>query len=135
MIQSFTIITTTPNEVCAPIHDRMPVIVDPANYGKWLGEEPADPARLLSFFKPFLAEAMERQLPRRNSRNTSALRVEGHVVGIAAGSNLSGDCACGRVEDPEHRRSAIGPISFAVSFSGVSRVRCHKIHTLDHRHT
>jgi putative SOS response-associated peptidase YedK len=59
VVRSFTIITTTPNEVCAPIHDRMPVIVDPANYGKWLGEEPADPMRLLMMLKPFPAEQME----------------------------------------------------------------------------
>ena len=38
IVRSFTIITTEPNEVCAPIHDRMPVIVDQANYGKWLRE-------------------------------------------------------------------------------------------------
>jgi putative SOS response-associated peptidase YedK len=59
VVRSFTIITTTPNEVCAPIHDRMPVIVDPANYGKWLGEEPADPVRLLSLLRPLPAEQME----------------------------------------------------------------------------
>jgi putative SOS response-associated peptidase YedK len=59
VVRSFTIITTTPNEVCAPIHDRMPVIVDPANYGKWLGEESVDPVRLLSLLKPFPAEQME----------------------------------------------------------------------------
>jgi putative SOS response-associated peptidase YedK len=59
VVRSFTFITTTPNEVCAPIHDRMPVIVDPANYGKWLGEEPTDPVRLLSLLKPFPAEQME----------------------------------------------------------------------------
>src|SRR5450755_744059 len=58
-VRSFTIITTTPNEVCAPIHNRMPVIVDPANYGKWLGEEAVDPVRLLSLLKPFPAEQME----------------------------------------------------------------------------
>ena len=56
--RSCTMITTTPNEVCAPIHDRMPVIVDPADYGKWLGEDRADPVRLLMMLKPYPAEAM-----------------------------------------------------------------------------
>jgi putative SOS response-associated peptidase YedK len=59
LVRSFTIITTTPNEVCAPIHDRMPVIVDPENYGRWLGEEASDPVRLLMMLKPFPAAAME----------------------------------------------------------------------------
>src|SRR6267143_4189868 len=59
VVRSFTIITTTPNDVCAPIHDRMPVIVERANYGRWLGEEPADPMRLLMMLKPFAAEQME----------------------------------------------------------------------------
>src|SRR6266849_9879398 len=58
VLRSCTIITTTPNEVCAPIHDRMPVILDPAEYGKWLGEEPVDPVRLLMMLKPYPAEAM-----------------------------------------------------------------------------
>jgi putative SOS response-associated peptidase YedK len=57
-VRSCTIITTTPNEVCAPIHDRMPVIVAPQDYGKWLGEDEADPVRLLQMLKPFAADAM-----------------------------------------------------------------------------
>ncbi len=40
VIQSFTIIVTEANELLRPIHDRMPVILDPANYTLWLGEEP-----------------------------------------------------------------------------------------------
>jgi putative SOS response-associated peptidase YedK len=36
----------------------MPVIVAPENYGKWLGEEEADPMRLLLMLKPYPAEAM-----------------------------------------------------------------------------
>jgi putative SOS response-associated peptidase YedK len=59
VVRSCTIITTTPNEVCAPIHDRMPVIVSPEDYGKWLGEDEADPVRLLQMLKPFPAEQME----------------------------------------------------------------------------
>jgi putative SOS response-associated peptidase YedK len=36
----------------------MPVIVDPENYGRWLGEEAADPVRLLMMLRPFPAERM-----------------------------------------------------------------------------
>src|SRR5258706_9914962 len=53
VVRSCTIITTTPNEVCAAIHDRMPVIVGPEDYGKWLGEDEADPVSLLQMLKPF----------------------------------------------------------------------------------
>ena len=42
VIRSCTIITTEPNEVCAPIHNRMPVIVAPEDYGRWLGEVATD---------------------------------------------------------------------------------------------
>jgi putative SOS response-associated peptidase YedK len=58
-IQSCTIITTTPNEVCAPIHDRMPVILEPKDYARWLGEEPTEPPHFMIMLKPFPAEAME----------------------------------------------------------------------------
>jgi putative SOS response-associated peptidase YedK len=58
IVRSCTIVTTTPNAVCAPIHDRMPAIVAPEDYGKWLGEDEADPARDLQMLKPFPADAM-----------------------------------------------------------------------------
>ena len=58
-IQSCTIITTQPNEVCAPIHDRMPAILAPKDYARWLGEEPADPPHLMMMLKPYPAEVME----------------------------------------------------------------------------
>jgi len=37
-IRSFTIVTTTPNDLCAPIHNRMPVILDQGDHARWLGE-------------------------------------------------------------------------------------------------
>jgi putative SOS response-associated peptidase YedK len=58
-VHSCSIITTTPNEVCAPLHDRMPVILPPENYARWLGEEPAEPCHLFPMLKPYPADAME----------------------------------------------------------------------------
>lgn len=36
-IQSCTILTTAANDVIAPIHERMPVILSPGDYAPWLG--------------------------------------------------------------------------------------------------
>jgi putative SOS response-associated peptidase YedK len=35
-LKTFTIITTTANETIAPLHHRMPVILAPADYDRWL---------------------------------------------------------------------------------------------------
>jgi putative SOS response-associated peptidase YedK len=41
-MRSFAIVTTTPNELCAQLHNRMPVVLKPNAWPVWLGEEPAD---------------------------------------------------------------------------------------------
>ena len=58
-VTSFTIITTAPNAICAPIHNRMPVILDPADFPAWLGETPTAPEQLQALLRPFAAERME----------------------------------------------------------------------------
>ncbi|MEC9072792.1 MAG: SOS response-associated peptidase [Myxococcota bacterium] len=35
-IDSFTILTTTPNQMMSELHHRMPVILDPSTYDRWL---------------------------------------------------------------------------------------------------
>lgn len=45
-LESCTILTTTANEVCSPLHDRMPVIVDPADYEIWLDPKVTDANRI-----------------------------------------------------------------------------------------
>lgn len=41
-LRSATIITTTPNDLMATIHDRMPVILPPSAWDAWLDEDNAD---------------------------------------------------------------------------------------------
>jgi putative SOS response-associated peptidase YedK len=50
--RTFTIITTTPNERIAPLHDRMPVILAPDSWDRWLDPTLADPAELHGLLVP-----------------------------------------------------------------------------------
>ena len=59
-VGSFAIITTTPNELCAELHNRMPVVLSPDVWSEWLGDEPTDPARLKALLAPYPAEEMTR---------------------------------------------------------------------------
>ena len=45
-IDSFTILTTSADQLVAPVHDRMPVIIARQNYGAWLDPALTDPARI-----------------------------------------------------------------------------------------
>ncbi|MGE0224022.1 MAG: SOS response-associated peptidase [Acetobacteraceae bacterium] len=47
VIRSFTIITTTANEALRPLHERMPVVLEPGDWPLWLGEAEGDPKTLL----------------------------------------------------------------------------------------
>jgi putative SOS response-associated peptidase YedK len=54
---TFTVITTNPNEVVQPLHDRMPVIVPAKDYDRWL--QPGDPQRPpIDLLQPFDADKM-----------------------------------------------------------------------------
>lgn len=57
-LDTFAIITTTANELVAQVHDRMPVILEPAAYGRWLDPR-EDPRDLLA---PFDARRMRTHL-------------------------------------------------------------------------
>jgi putative SOS response-associated peptidase YedK len=46
-IRSVSLITTAANELMAPIHDRMPVIVAPEDYAAWLDADADDPMRFV----------------------------------------------------------------------------------------
>ncbi len=54
-----TIITTSANPLVAPIHNRMPAILDPSDEARWLDPAPIDPATVSACLRPFPAERME----------------------------------------------------------------------------
>lgn len=66
-VETFTILTTTPNRIVEPIHDRMPVILHPEDFDLWLSDE--RPERLLPLLSPIedQAIAMFRVTPRMNN--------------------------------------------------------------------
>src|SRR5205823_2095868 len=58
-VKSYTIITTKPNRVVEPIHDRMPVILKKEDESTWLNPDITEPARLLPLLAPYSDAAME----------------------------------------------------------------------------
>jgi len=57
IIHSFSIITTSPNELMSGIHDRMPVILHPGDEQRWLSA--LAESELLDMLKPFPPERMK----------------------------------------------------------------------------
>ena len=55
-LDTFTIITTEPNALMSPIHDRMPVILPTEAYGRWLDPEFQDKTELLSLLCPLAGD-------------------------------------------------------------------------------
>jgi len=56
--RSFAIITTRPNELCAELHNRMPVVLKPQAWPAWLGEQPATERDLKAMLAPSPSEDM-----------------------------------------------------------------------------
>ena len=56
---TFALLTTGPNELMAPIHDRMPVILTAEGERRWLADEGLDAATLASLATPFPAAELE----------------------------------------------------------------------------
>jgi putative SOS response-associated peptidase YedK len=57
-IKSFAIITTTANNLLAPLHDRMPVVIPPGGWAQWLGEQPVAAGKLNALLRPYPDNAM-----------------------------------------------------------------------------
>jgi putative SOS response-associated peptidase YedK len=61
VLESFTILTTAPNALLATLHDRMPLILDPAVYDRWLDHDIEDPdaiGKMLAALPPRLEQEL-----------------------------------------------------------------------------
>jgi len=56
---TFTIITTSANELMGPIHDRMPVILHEKDEGMWLDPQLSDTDKLSTLLNPYPSDEME----------------------------------------------------------------------------
>jgi putative SOS response-associated peptidase YedK len=57
-VKSFSILTTTPNAVTSIVHDRMPVILDRADYDLWLDPTMTKVEVVTDMLKPYRADSM-----------------------------------------------------------------------------
>ena len=57
-VETFSILTTSPNAVTSAVHDRMPVILDPDGYDMWLDPGMRDITTASELLKPYDAQFM-----------------------------------------------------------------------------
>jgi len=58
VIESCSIIVTGANDTVRPVHDRMPVIIEPADYEHWLDPEVRQAATFKPLLRPYPADKM-----------------------------------------------------------------------------
>lgn len=58
-VLTFTILTTTPNDLMRPLHDRMPVILERRDHAAWLDPANRDAAHLQALLAPAATEGWE----------------------------------------------------------------------------
>jgi putative SOS response-associated peptidase YedK len=57
-LESCALLTTRPNDLVQPIHDRMPAILAPEHYAAWLDPSSSRPDRLLALLGPYPEEEL-----------------------------------------------------------------------------
>jgi putative SOS response-associated peptidase YedK len=57
-VETCCILSTTANEIIQPLHDRMPVILQPSDYNLWLNRNMHDHHELQRLYQPYSADLM-----------------------------------------------------------------------------
>ncbi len=58
-LKTYTIITTKPNALVEPIHDRMPAILEKKDEEEWLNPDETEPTRLVKLLHPYPTGEMD----------------------------------------------------------------------------
>jgi putative SOS response-associated peptidase YedK len=58
-LSTFTILTTTPNDIVSHVHDRMPVILAAAEEKAWIDPDMTERERIARFINPYPASEMQ----------------------------------------------------------------------------
>jgi putative SOS response-associated peptidase YedK len=82
-LHTYTIITTTPNDLVQPIHNRMPVILHPDDEAMWIDPKMNDTAALRALLQPFPNALME-AYPVSRAVNTAAIDTPALFEPVAA---------------------------------------------------
>ncbi|MBF0194860.1 MAG: SOS response-associated peptidase [Magnetococcales bacterium] len=59
VVETFTVLTTEPNEIMKPIHKRMPLIIDHNNFNIWLDNEVCKTSAIDKLLSPYQAQDMQ----------------------------------------------------------------------------
>lgn len=85
-IETFTILTTDPNDLLRPLHDRMPVILDRRDHAAWLDPANRDAAGLQALLVPAPVEGWE-TVPVSRAVNSPAHDEPDCIEPLVAGSS------------------------------------------------
>jgi putative SOS response-associated peptidase YedK len=92
-IPTCTIITTGPNELMAPIHDRMPAIIPEDRYHDWINPAESPPEAFTALLTPYPAEEMTAQpvSPMINNANANPASLD-EITSFSAPPQAEADC-------------------------------------------
>ena len=83
-VGSCTLLTTAASPAMSPLHDRMPILVDPEHYRSWLDPDLQDPDAILSLTRSSISEGLVF-----------------HPVGFRVNNPRNDDSACIEATEPD----------------------------------